>query len=633
MQKRSGSALLISVIVATFITGIVALSAARVFGLGFKGFGSHLEDNIAQNYALSLVSQLRNVDANSISAVTRQSIDAATELSESISYEDREGIRHIKIEIFKGDETVPRAEVTLRRSLKNQSPDAKVIHQEAGRDALAALSQKAMTETYLLQEDAVERINGVAVGSEKQGIYMGKSVAATDNVFRLEQNNGSDNLLFINEETDPETGSVLCHFDAFDKASIQPDILVSDLDNAETGYVEIGKKLIFAWKNLELTGPLQYKSVSKPYPFKTLYSGLFDRNTAYSPSVMTGVWANSRTTDTADVYYMDSSRTGEDVNLFWLGYTGDEALPDIPVPMRTLSVGNSLHQQIVVRVEDIYGTFYTLTNGQSGNFPEGSSFSVTINPDSHYVAGTPNIASGLIYTDTHITASNALLAKHSVTVPSKSNQTITLTAIDAQTGETIVITNGMTKAVSYGSSWTTSIVPDSGYIAGKASPASGIVTGDFVLSVSDAASMNDWACVIPVPGAGVYWSWTAPEHVTQILCVSDGWLGNSTGSVWFTKNGSWYGRSTNYYGNSDERKYGWGPNSITCMNCVETGQCWVQCGITLISVTPGKTYTFYIANSYWKGRNYAMRFIWGTDVNAGKIGSSAFSYHRYLDQR
>ena len=270
MQKRLGSALLISVIVATFITGIVAFSAARVFGLGFKGFGSHLEDTLAQNYALSLVSQLRNVDANSISAVSRQSIDAATGLSESISYEDREGIRHIKIEIFKGNETVPRAEVTLRRSLKNQSPDAKVMHQEAGRDALAALSQKAMTETYLLQEDAVERINGVAVGSEKQGIYMGKAVAATDNILRLEQNNGSDNLLFINEETDPDTGNVLHHFDAFDKAYIQPDILVSDLDNAETGYVEIGKKLIFAWKNLELTGPLQYKSVSKPYPFKTL---------------------------------------------------------------------------------------------------------------------------------------------------------------------------------------------------------------------------------------------------------------------------------------------------------------------------------------------------------------------------
>lgn len=647
LKQRIGSALLVFVVVAAFITGIVGFSASQIFGSSINALTSFTVDSLADNYAASQIEQFRNTDAGNIVACTRQPVTGADNLFQTISYKDKNGMRYITLQIFYGDETTPRSEFVVRKSLTGLNPDARPIYQTAGANTDGSMSQKAMTNTYLQKADAVTRVTGEAVGSEKQGVYMGRSVLAGDNIFRLNQNDGSNNLGVITE-VDDGNGGKLKYIDYIDKNQVMTDIQVSDSSNSSTGYVKFGKNLVFAWKQANFEEQKKYYTIAKPYTFKTLYSGIFDINRADEVSKVIGVWANMRTKDDFDTYYIDSS--DEQMNMFWMGYTGNEDLPGIPIPMRTLTVATVPNQQIVVHVEDIYGTFYTVQSGETGKFPEGSTFEVEVNPAPHYVAGVPNVKEGLIYTDTTITASDAKCKDYSVTVPETPHQTVTVTAIDANTGETIVIKSGETKQVPYSSQWTYSVVADDDFIPGAVVPSSGAVAGDTVINVTDAIFL----------GTGTYrfsylryssGSFISPSYAKNtgsgqgitptelsLAAVSNINYLNSTTDVEFDFVCPYSANKLavyfSWHWGSDETGH---VNSVRFINLANNKELysgyrrsrWDVVGgdnaCSVIELIPGKKYRFraHISGSFYKSRNYGIILAYGSEYNQFSADVSA----------
>lgn len=642
IKKRLGSALIIFAVVTAFLTGIVGYSASQIFGSSINALTSFSVDSVADNYAMSQINQFRNAELGSINDCNRQAVAGSDKLYQTISHKDENGMRYITLQIFYDNETTPRSQFTMRKSLSGVNPDARPIYQTAGSNTDGSMSQKAVTDTYLQKKDAVTRVTGQAVGSSNQGVYMNSKVVAGDNVFRLNQNNGSNNIGVITEVGDGK-GGTLKYIDYVDKSQVMSDIQLSDSSNTSNGYIKFGKDLVFAWKQAGMEESNKYYTITKPYAFKTLYSGMFDVNRADQPSVMTGVWANMRTKDTADVYYMQSAEPSEMTNIFWFGYSGEKELPAIPVPMRTLTVGNTENQQIVVRVEDIYGTYYTLTNGQSGNFPEGSSFTVSVNASSpHYIPGTPNITEGLVYTNTNITASAAVLRKYDFTVPETEHQTVIVTAKDAQTGQTVTIKSGETKQISYSSQWTAVVVPDDNFIAGTVTPSNSIVAGNTSINVTNAIFL----------GAGTYRfsyaRYSAGSFITANYAQNSGVSQGLTPveiSLAAVSNISYVDPNTDvefdfvcpysanklavyfsWHWGSDESGH---VNAVRFINLENNKE--LYSGIrrerydvvggdnacSVIQLIPGKKYRFraHISGSYYKSRNYGIILAYGSEYN------------------
>ena len=112
--------------------------------------------------------------------------------------------------------------------------------------------------------------------------------------------------------------------------------------------------------------------------------------------------------------------------------------------------------------------------------PIGTTYEAEIIAKSGYTAGTLNIGeSGSFSNDITINATAAVALQYTLTITQSKHQTITVTANG----------NRYTSSVSlpYGTKWTATITPDTGYVAGKLNKTSGTITGnDTVYATTDA---------------------------------------------------------------------------------------------------------------------------------------------------
>ena len=103
--------------------------------------------------------------------------------------------------------------------------------------------------------------------------------------------------------------------------------------------------------------------------------------------------------------------------------------------------------------------------------PVGTTYEAEIIAKSGYTAGTLNIGeSGTFSNDITINATAAVASQYTLTITQSAHQTITVTA-NSKTYTSSV-------SLPYGTRWTASITPDTGYIAGKLNKTSGTITGD-----------------------------------------------------------------------------------------------------------------------------------------------------------
>lgn len=109
----------------------------------------------------------------------------------------------------------------------------------------------------------------------------------------------------------------------------------------------------------------------------------------------------------------------------------------------------------------------------------GSQYTVTVTPQTGYVAGAPSSQSGYVNSDITITASPASKATYLVTIQQSANQTIK------------VVANGTTYtsnfSAEYGTTYTAMVTPNEGYNAGTLSSSSGTITGALTISASAAS--------------------------------------------------------------------------------------------------------------------------------------------------
>lgn len=112
----------------------------------------------------------------------------------------------------------------------------------------------------------------------------------------------------------------------------------------------------------------------------------------------------------------------------------------------------------------------------------GSSYTVTVIPETGYTAGSPSSSNGYVNSDLTITASPASKASYLVTIVQSDNQTITVTCNGTD------YTSNFT--ANYGDKWTATILSSSGYTAGTLSATSGTITGTVTISATAATTIQ-----------------------------------------------------------------------------------------------------------------------------------------------
>lgn len=108
----------------------------------------------------------------------------------------------------------------------------------------------------------------------------------------------------------------------------------------------------------------------------------------------------------------------------------------------------------------------------------GSSYTVTVIPETGYTAGSPSSSSGYVNSDLTITASPASKASYLVTIVQSAHQTITVTCNGTN------YTSNFT--ANHGDKWTATILASSGYKPGALSATSGTITGAVTISATAA---------------------------------------------------------------------------------------------------------------------------------------------------
>lgn len=137
----------------------------------------------------------------------------------------------------------------------------------------------------------------------------------------------------------------------------------------------------------------------------------------------------------------------------------------------TVTIKQSAKQTITVTCN---GTTYT----SSFQALAGSSYTVTVVPETGYTAGSPSSSSGYVNSDLTISASPASKASYLVTVVQSAHQTITVTC------NGVNYTSNFT--ANYGDRWTATILASSGYRPGTLSATSGTITGAVTISATAA---------------------------------------------------------------------------------------------------------------------------------------------------
>ena len=138
----------------------------------------------------------------------------------------------------------------------------------------------------------------------------------------------------------------------------------------------------------------------------------------------------------------------------------------------TVTITQTANQTIKVTTND--GVEHTSTF--TANY--GTTYTVTVTPATGYNAGTPSVSSGTITGNLTITATAATIKTFQVTITQTANQTIKVKAGSVEYTSTFT--------ANYGTTYTVTVTPATGYNAGTPSVSSGTITGNLTITATAA---------------------------------------------------------------------------------------------------------------------------------------------------
>ena len=172
----------------------------------------------------------------------------------------------------------------------------------------------------------------------------------------------------------------------------------------------------------------------------------------YVPLGWTGITA-SPTKDPESIYYLKADAYGK-------------------LATHTVTITQTANQTIKVTTND--GVEHTSTF--TANY--GTTYTVTVTPATGYNAGTPSVSSGTITGNLTITATAATIKTFQVTITQTANQTIKVKAGSVEYTSTFT--------ANYGTTYTVTVTPATGYNAGTPSVSSGTITGNLTITATAA---------------------------------------------------------------------------------------------------------------------------------------------------
>ena len=181
----------------------------------------------------------------------------------------------------------------------------------------------------------------------------------------------------------------------------------------------------------------------------------------YVPLGWTGI-TSSPTKDPESIYYLKADAYGK-------------------LATYTVTITQTANQTIKVTTND--GVEHTSTF--TANY--GTTYTVTVTPATGYNAGTPSVSSGTITGNLTITATAATIKTFQVTITQSKNQTIKVKAGSVEYTSTFT--------ANYGTTYTVTVTPATGYNAGTPSVSSGTITGNLTITAT-AATIKTFALSI-----------------------------------------------------------------------------------------------------------------------------------------
>jgi hypothetical protein len=172
----------------------------------------------------------------------------------------------------------------------------------------------------------------------------------------------------------------------------------------------------------------------------------------YVPLGWTGI-TSSPTKDPESIYYLKADAYGK-------------------LATYTVTITQTANQTIKVTTND--GVAHTSTF--TANY--GTTYTVTVTPATGYNAGTPSVSSGTITGNLTITATAATIKTFQVTITQTANQTIKVKAGSVEYTSTFT--------ANYGTTYTVTVTPATGYNAGTPSVSSGTITGNLTITATAA---------------------------------------------------------------------------------------------------------------------------------------------------
>ena len=172
----------------------------------------------------------------------------------------------------------------------------------------------------------------------------------------------------------------------------------------------------------------------------------------YVPLGWTGI-TSSPTKDPESIYYLKADAYGK-------------------LATYTVTITQTANQTIKVTTND--GVEHTSTF--TANY--GTTYTVTVTPATGYNAGTPSVSSGTITGNLTITATAATIKTFQVTITQTANQTIKVKAGSVEYTSTFT--------ANYGTTYTVTVTPATGYNAGTPSVSSGTITGNLTITATAA---------------------------------------------------------------------------------------------------------------------------------------------------
>ena len=564
-NKNKGINVIAITLVSGVVTSVVALGLSKVYQADFLESNINKKKIQAEQLALDRANIIRSMSYDVVDSTEKKKIDAfGNDDRNDVFYEEvislsnsNDKYKELKINIYHNDSTNPLTSLVIRKMnpgnlIRGQIvpldivSDVKAYNKD---DAFTIASNKFSEEVdsestdkafsidslnkfltevlsnYQKNDDSVKRPLNSAVGSVNIPIFVDSNGESQPGFvdYRIAQNLSSDKIAVIVKENNNY------YIDYITKKEFFKDYYSGNVngESISGAFLLIPQGNHYSYrlvlKNTSSNLPMYITDITKEsqiikLPKNTDYDIEYIPDTGYNLSfykdhgtVIDSVVSAAQPKATLKKFLLEIVQIPHQtitVTANGMSYTSNVELdfgtvwnasvtPDVGYEAGSLIMSSgTITENTTVSASEPNLKKYRFTITQSGNqtikvvadgktytssftVPYGTRWTASVSPNTGYNAGSLNSTSGVVSADVSVYASNATKKVFTVTIKQSANQTIKVVA-DGKT-----YTSSFT--VPYGTRWTASVSPNTGYNAGSLNSTSGVITSDITVSASEAS--------------------------------------------------------------------------------------------------------------------------------------------------